>query len=342
MEARIVTEKERKAWDDFVMDNPASIAWQSYGWSEVVRKHYGIAFYPLAVYDGARICGILPLYRVKKGIKGKDELLSVPYAVAGGVLSDEPAVQSILLDRAIQMSRQFGSCRITLKQYKTNIEADLLTDDNYYNRELSLSMNRDELWSRISENNREKVTDALKLGGVLEYPSSDIDAFYKLLLQHLHGSGIPCVGKQWIKDLLAFQMYSIALLKVGGRVVAGTMVKEFKNTISFPFTCLAEKDIPVALPAYALYWKLIEHFAARGKDIFHSGRIPLSDDTEPHRLGWGGTKYRYYYQYAPNSPTRTEYASKRGRKRDLFKQGWKRLPLGIAGYLGPYVVKQFP
>ena len=111
MEAIIVTEKERKAWDDFVMDNPASIAWQSYGWSEVVRKHYGLAFYPIAVYDGRRICGILPLYHVKKGIKGKEELVSVPYAVAGGLLSDGPAVQSILLDRAVLLSRQFGSCR---------------------------------------------------------------------------------------------------------------------------------------------------------------------------------------------------------------------------------------
>ena len=341
MEAVIMQEKDRHTWDEFVMDNPSSIAWQSYGWSEVVRRHYGLDFYPLAVFDGPRICGILPLYRMK-GITGKSELMSVPYAVAGGILADEPGVQSLLIEKAVQLSRQYGGCRITLKQYKIKIGGDLRVDDNYYNRELSLTKDLDELWKSISEQNREKVTEALKLGAVLDYPSTDIDAFYKLLLVHHHRRGIPCVGKRWIEDLLAFQMYSIALLKVGGRVVAGTMVKEFKKTISFPFTCLAENSSDVALPAYALYWKLIEYFAARGKAIFHSGRIPMNDEAEAHRLGWGGTKHQYFYQYHPNTGGKTEFSTRRGRKRDLFEKGWKRLPLSVAGMLGPRIVKYFP
>ena len=341
MEAVIITGKDRRTWDEFVMSNPAAIAWQSYGWSDVVRKHYGLDFYPLAVFEGPRICGILPLYRMK-GMTGKNELISVPYAVAGGILSDGPDVQALLLEKATQLSRRYDSCRIILKQYKIKISGDMRIDDNYYNRELSLTSERKELWGRISEQNREKVTDALKLNAVLDYPSTDSSTFHKLLVQHHHRRGIPCVSKGWIDDLLAFQMYSIALLKIGGYVVAGTMVKEFKDTISFPFTCLAENSNSVSLPAYALYWKLLEHFAARGKAIFHSGRIPTSDDTEPHRLGWGGTKYPYFYQYLPNTAAKTEFAARRGRKRDLFEQGWKRLPLSIAEYLGPRVVKHFP
>jgi hypothetical protein len=341
MEAVIVTEKDRKAWDEYVMNNPSSIAWQSYGWSDVVRKHYGLEFYPIAVFDGNRICGILPLYRVKS-ITGNVELMSVPYAVAGGILADTPAVQTLLLDRAVLLARRHGPCRITLKQYKNRIEGDLKIDDNYYNRELSLTRETGELWKRISEQNRERITDARKNGAVLEYPSTDTGTFHALLLHHHHVRGIPCVGKRWIEDLLAFQMYSIALLKSGGRIVAATMVKEFKDTISFPFTCLADHGGPIALPAYDLYWKLIEHFAAGGKAIFHSGRIPISDDAEAHRLGWGGTKYQYYYQYFPNSGVKTEFKSKRGRKRDLFEKVWKRLPSGIADLLGPRVVKHFP
>src|SRR5512139_4131523 len=111
-EAVIITEKDRQAWDEFVMSNPRSIAWQSYGWSDVLRRHYGLEFFPLAVFDGSRICGILPLYHMK-GLTGKSELLSVPYAVAGGLLADEPAVQKLLIDKAAQLSLRYGSCRIT-------------------------------------------------------------------------------------------------------------------------------------------------------------------------------------------------------------------------------------
>jgi hypothetical protein len=341
MEAVIITEKDRKAWDEYVMNNPFSIAWQSYGWSDVVKKHYGLEFYPLAVFDGNRICGILPLYRVKS-ITGNVELISVPYAVAGGMLADTPAVQTLLLDKAVLLADQNGPCRITLKQYKNRIEGDFRIDDNYYNRELALTRDTSELWKRISELNRERITDARKNCTVLEYPSTDTRTFHTLLLHHHHVRGIPCVGKEWIDDLLAFHMYSIALLKSGGRIVAATMVKEFKDTISFPFTCMADHGEPIALPAYDLYWKLIERFAAEGKAIFHSGRIPISDDTEEHRLGWGGGEYPYYYQYFPNSSGKTEFATKRGRKRDIVEKVWKRLPRGIAGLLGPYVVKYYP
>ena len=341
MEAVIITEKDRQVWDEFVMSNPASIAWQSYGWSDVVRKHYGLDFFPVAVFDGPRISGILPLYHMK-GMGRKNELISVPYAVAGGLLAEDPKVRAMLLDKAIRMSGEYGGCRITLKQYKIKVEGDLRIDDNYYNRELSLSKDVGEVWKRITEQNREKVTDALKLGAVLDYPSADSSTFHKFLVLHHHRRGVPCVGKRWIDDLLAFQMYSIALLKVGGNIVAATMVKEFKDTISFPFTCLADSAGPVALPAYALYWKLIEHFAEMGKAIFHSGRIPTTDETEPHRLGWGGTKHQYFIQYHPNTATKTEYATRRGRKRALFEEGWKRLPLGLADFLGPRVVKHFP
>jgi len=339
MKAVIITERERQAWDAYVMGNPAAIAWQSYGWSDVVRKNYQLEFYPLAVFDGPDICGILPLYRMTGK---KNELISVPYAVAGGILAERPEVQDLLVEKAIDLSRQYGSSRITLKQYKIMINGDMRIDNNYYNRELSLTRDRTELWGRISEQNRERVTDAMKLDVRLEYPSSDSSTFHKLLLHHHHRRGIPCVGKRWIDDLQAFEMYSIALLKVGERVVAGTMVKEFKDTISFPFTCLVGENGGVSLPAYALYWKLIEHFAERGKAIFHSGRIPTSDQAEPYRLGWGGTKYPYFYQYIPNNAARTEFATRRGRKRILFEKGWKRLPRVVAGYLGPHVVKHFP
>ena len=341
MESVVLTGKDRKIWDGYVMDSPASIAWQTYGWSDVVGSHYGLDFFPLAVVEGRHIRGILPLY-LFKSITGKNALISVPYAVAGGMLADGPDAQSLLLEKAVDLSRRYGSCRIVLKQYKIRMQCDLRTDDNYYNRELPLTGGIDNIWDRISERNRERVSDSMKISAVLDYPSSGSSAFHKLLTHHLHNIGVPCVGEKWIEDLLASQMYSIALLRKGGAILAATMVKEFKDTVSFPFTCLAGNNDDVSLPAYALYWKLIGYFAARGKAIFHSGRIPVSGEAEPHRLGWGGAKYQYFYQYYPNSETKTEYLVKRGSKRNLIGQCWKRLPSPITGYLGPHVVKYFP
>jgi hypothetical protein len=38
----------------------------------------------------------------------------------------------------------------------------------------------------------------------------------------------------------------------------------------------------------------------------------------------------------------TEFSSKRGSKRQLVEKMWKRMPLAVAGILGPAVARQFP
>jgi hypothetical protein len=137
-------------------------------------------------------------------------------------------------------------------------------------------------------------------------------------------------------------MYSIAFLKHNGSIVAGTMIKKYKKTVSFPFTCIPDQTHKSYACVYDLYWKLITTFAEEGLEIFHSGRIPNSDQTDIYRLGWGGTKYTYYNQYYPRGESSTEYKTRRGGKRELLTALWKRLPLAMTRYIGPIIVRQFP
>jgi hypothetical protein len=246
------------------------------------------------------------------------------------------------VEKAIKISKQHNDSPLTLKQYKVKINCDLSVDASFHNKELNIARPRNEIWKELSAVNKQKIEESQKLNLQFEYPSDQIDVFYRMLLKHHQRRGIPCVNRNWVRDLIAFKMYSLALLKKDDKIIAGTLVKEFKDTISFPFTSIAEGKDEKSSYAYALYWKLLEHFSANGKSIFHSGRIPFTDQADDYRLGWGGTKHQYYYQYHPNTDTKTEYASKRGWKRDVMQQCWKRLPVSIAGFLGPHVVKLFP
>ena len=341
MEVVIIDEMQRLLWEDFVHENRHSIAWHSYEWREVLQRHYKFIFYPFAVIDSDKIVCILPLYYMKTTM-GMHSLISVPYVVAGGILSDFEEVREALLKKAVDISKKHGLCGIVLKQYKVKMKGDLLTDDNYFNRELSLTQDLNQTIGQFSEINRQMIEETEKDRFVLEYPNNDIFPFYKLLSHHSHRKGIPCVRRGWIDDLLRFKMYSIALLKRGNEIVAGTMIKEFKKTVSFPFTCIKGTSEAESRYAYCLYWKLIQYFSKKGSEIFHSGRIPANEATDPYRLGWGGNKHTYFYQYYPNINMNTEYSIKKGRKRILFEKCWKLLPFGIAEKVGPAIVKQFP
>lgn len=352
MRALLIEDAQRSDWDNFVQTTPLAVSWHRYDWSEVLRKYYRLKFYPLVALDGSKVTGILPLYQVRT-LRTSQALFSIPYVVAGGIVAENEAAQQALLNKAIELAEQTRSTHIVLRQYKAKIEGNLKTDDGHYNRELTLSENLDDVWKSISETNRAKIAETRKYELVLEYPSGDLDRFYQVLLKNQRDLGLPCVSKRWVAHLLATGMYRIALLKRNSTIVAGTLAKRFKDTVSFPLSCLPDQSERSTLFAYNLYSQLLTRFAQDGVRIFHSGRIPRKDAAPAYRLGWGGAKCYYYYQYYESSfghYARYSEASKEesalanvtGWKRRLFESVWKRIPLRVAAILGPTIVAQFP
>lgn len=340
MEVIVLPEERSNEWAEFLKDVTQSVAWQNYDWADVIKRNYSTRFYPLCAVDSGAICGILPLYHVKTLIKG-DVLISVPYAVAGGIATDSDEAENLLLNKAIEIAEVHNSCDITFKQYKKKINSNLRTDSNYFNRELDLKKGEAVIWNEFDEENKEKVKRMKNKTFYLEYPSQELDLFYRMLYRHHHQRGIPCVTKKWIKTLIQFGMYKIALLKNDNQIVAGTLVKEdHRDAISLPFTCVPSPEYENY--AYVLYWYLIKRSVDLGKLVFHSGRIPENEETDKYRLGWGGIKHKYWYQYYAQNSTSTEYSTKRGTKRKVFTATWRHLPSFMTKTIGPTIVRQFP
>ncbi len=341
MDVAVVKKRNQGDWDRFVQESPGVIAWHQYRWADILAQHYGTEFYPLAVYDGVRICGILPLYRIKT-LRSGEALISIPHFVAGGIVAEQEDVRRALLDKAVAMAKQLNIKRLAFRQYKVKLAGPLSTDENYYNRELELSPDLDKVWKSISQTNREKILESQAYNLELDYPSADTSSFFRLLLHDQHAAGVPCVSKAWVTGLFDTGAYEIALLRHKGELVAGTMVKKFRDTVSYPFTCLRDQSDLNVLFAYNLYWQIISKLAKQGIRISHSGRIPITEAAFGYRLGWGGTKYSYYYQYYGYGEKQMEFSTKRGRKRQLAESVWKKMPMSVAQVLGPVVVKQFP
>lgn len=342
MRTVIVNDSKKADCDRFVASTPGVISWHQYDWRDVLDRFYGLQYYPVAVYDGAAICGILPLY-LARTLRAGRALISIPYVVAGGIVAADEAVQQMLLQKAIALCKLTNSTHIVLKQYKLKIGGELRTDEGYYNRELALSRNVDDVWKAISKANRERIEETWKCDIALDYPSQDMNGFYSLLFANQHAIGLPCVSRRWIECLVGAQMYRIALLKHKGTIVAGTLVKQFKDTVSFPFTSLPDQDERSMLFAFNLYWKLISQLAVEGVHIFHSGRIPLGELAPEYRLGWGGAKCYYYYQYyGSHGGKRKAGTPGRGRMRKVFEMVWKKIPRSLAAAIGPSIVRQFP
>ena len=174
MKIEIIDESKRKAWESFINEQPKAIAWQSYKWFDVLKKHYNVDFYPIVAFEGNEIRGILPLYNLKKSHK-KNLLMSVPFAVAGGIVSTNNESEKLLLDKAIELAGKHDNSNITFKQYKHKVEGQLTTDENYCNKELQLNTNLDKVWNQISEFNRQKVEEGKNFKYEIEFNSKKIN-----------------------------------------------------------------------------------------------------------------------------------------------------------------------
>jgi hypothetical protein len=175
MEIRLLQESEANAWDAYLDKATDAIAWQAYGWSQVLAEHYRFEFLPFAAFDSKKICGVVPLY-ASHGSKGVD-LVSVPHAVAGGIVGDTPAVRSALLDRILQEKQARNARSLTLKQYKVRIDGELGTDENYYNRELTLQRKPEKLLEQFAPQNCQALQTVNPADVQLEYPSADVKGF---------------------------------------------------------------------------------------------------------------------------------------------------------------------
>ena len=336
MELKTLDYNDKKKWNDYVYNHKDSIAWHAYDWSEVVSKNYNIKFFPFATYKGNEITGILPLYKVN------NKLISVAHAVAGGILANDKEAQKLLLDKAIETARAENIDKIIFKQYKIKIDAELSTDENFINKELNISRPIDKILNDFDDKNKFELNNITDEYYKLDFSPENIDIFYEILFNHNHRNGLPCVSKKWIKDLVDFKMYEIVLLRKGNQILAATMIKKYKKTVSFPFSSPLGKKQDNISNMYILYWLLIKHLSNEGIEIFHSGRIPKSNKADIYRLGWGGTAFNYYYQYYPKSIKKTEFAIKRGIKRELITKVWRMTPKFITRSIGPKIISKFP
>jgi hypothetical protein len=337
----VINETRRDEWDAYLDKNDLSIAWQRYEWHDILKKHYSHDFFPLAALRDNRICGVFPLYKLHDKA-ARNRLISVPFAVAGGIVSDSLEIEKTLLEYAVTLSKEQHADSIVLKQYKHKVSGDLRSDDTFFNRELSLLGGLDGVWNQLDPENRAMISKAKNDGLTLEYPSTNFDIFYKILLSHHHRQGIPCESKKWVEDLITSSMYTMALVFCKGQAVTGTMVKTFKKTVSFPFTALDKNNALSKRAVYRLYWELISLYSQKGYEIIHSGRIPGDESAPAFRLGWGGEKFPYFYQYFPRTQTTTEVKRKRGLKRRMFSIFWRLLPKKITSFIGPKIVRKFP
>ena len=87
------------------------------------------------------------------------------------------------------------------------------------------------------------------------------------------------------------------------------------------------------------YWELMRRSCARGLKLFDYGRSKQGTGPYAFKKNWGFEPTPLHYEYQLYKRDAVPQNNPANAKYQLMIEAWRRLPLGVANWLGPHIVR---
>jgi len=336
---------EDAAWDAYVEAHPLGSPYHLTAWRDAIEQTFGHEARYLAARRGGVMVGVLPLFHVRSLLFGS-MLVSVAFAVYGGVLADDEDAARALEDAAVGLADSLGVDYLELRDRVDRAERGGTRKDLYVTFRKPLPGSPEEVLGQIPRKTRRMVRLGIKAGlvGELGRGARVVDEFYRLFALNLRKLGTPAFPKTLIENLLAAFGERADILVVRTpekRPVAAVLNLYFRDEV-LPYYSGATPEAQPLGGNNFLYYDLMVKSIERGHRIFDFGRSKA--DTGPYHFkrhfGFEPEPlpYRFHLVRAQSmpdlNPTNPKYRK--------AIEAWKRLPLALTTWIGPRIVRGIP
>jgi FemAB-related protein (PEP-CTERM system-associated) len=325
-------------WDAFVAGCREATFFHRSGWQQVIESVFGHRTHFLYAERGGRNEGVLPLARVKSVLFG-DALVSLPFAVYGGVAAASPEAATALEDAAQSLARRLGVDHLELRNVAAR-HPDWPTQDLYVTFRKPIDPDPEANMLAIPRKQRAMVRKGIRnaLSGEID-PTPD--RFFALYADNVHRHGTPALPKRYFDVLqraFGADCEVLTVVDPGGRPVSSVMSFYFRDEV-LPYYAgddVAARDL--AANDFK-YWELMRRACERKLRVFDYGRSKQGTGSYAFKKNWGFEPSPLHYEYRlyrgaaipQNNPANPRYRR--------FIALWRRLPIGFANRLGPIIVR---
>jgi FemAB-related protein (PEP-CTERM system-associated) len=339
--------REWTAWEAYVRRACGATFFHLPGWRRVVENTFGHRALYLVARRGEEITGVLPLFALASLLFGRS-LVSLPFAVGGGALADDPETAAALL-RAAQEEAELRQVDYLELRSEHPLSPALLTKDLYVTFRASLRESEEALLKRMERKRRQMMSYAARAGYTWRVAGAEeLPLFFRLFAENMRHHGTPIYPRRFLAEILAQYPGEANLFFVsqGGKTLAGTLNLLFGGVL-MPFYA---GHAPVA-PAGGvrprgvddfLYLALLRWGRENGFQTFDFGRSKRGTGAYQFKARWGMDEVPLAYQYHPVRAKELPNVSPANPRYAAFIAAWKRLPLPVALLLGPAIVKRVP
>ena len=325
-------------WDKFVFSCPGATFFHRSGWQNIVRNVFHHETYFLYAEEDGVIQGVLPLGHVNSWLFG-NSLTGLPFAVYGGVAADNPLAADALELEAERIARHLGVAHLELRNVNPR-HADWPTQDLYVTFRKEILDGEEANMLAIPRKQRAMVRKGIK-NGLVSQIDSNVDRFFALFADNVHRHGTPAMPKKYFKALqteFGTDCEVLTVVAPDGRALSSVLSFYFRDEVMPYYAGDDEAARDLAANDFK-YWELMRRACVRGLKKFDYGRSKRGTGPYAFKKNWGFEPTPLYYEYRLYKRDAIPQNNPNNAKYKLMISIWRRMPIGLANWLGPFVVR---
>ena len=325
-------------WDAFVETCPAATFFHKTGWQTIVGEVFRHPTYFLYAERAGVIEGVLPLAHVASRLFG-NALVSLPFAVYGGVAASSAQAAAALESEAQAIARRCGVDHLELRNVVER-HPDWPQQDLYVTFRKELLPDAEANLQAIPRKQRAMVRKGIK-NGLSSTLDVDTARFFALYADNVHRHGTPALPRRYFDALVRVFPDACEILTVegnDGEALSSVLSFYFRDEVLPYYAGDATAARELAANDFK-YWELMRLACARNVRIFDYGRSKRGTGSFAFKKNWGFEAQPLHYEYClyrrdsipQNNPSNAKYR--------LLIAAWRRLPIALANRLGPLIVR---
>jgi FemAB-related protein (PEP-CTERM system-associated) len=325
-------------WDAFVLGCPEATFFHRAGWQRIIRNVFGHPTYYLYAERDGRIEAVLALAHVTSLVFG-NALVSLPFAVYGGVAAETRESAALLEEEAQRLARELAVDHLELRNIVQR-HPDWPKQDLYvtFRKEILADVEANMLG--IPRRQRAMVRKGVKNGLASEI-DRDPTRFFALFADNVHRHGTPALPKRYFEALqreFADDCEVLTVVDSSARPVSSVLSFYFRDEV-LPYYAGDDQAARELAANDFKYWELMRRACLRGCKVFDYGRSKQGTGSYAFKKNWGFEPIPLHYEYQLYRGTSIPQNNPMNPKYRAFIALWRRLPIGLANQLGPYIVR---
>ena len=327
-----------RRWDAFVMACPEATFFHRAGWQNVLSGVLKHPCYFLYAHHAGEVLGVLPLAHVQSWLFGRS-LVSLPFAVYGGVAASQPDVAQALEREAQALAQQLGVAHLELRHRQAR-HPDWPQQGLYVTFQKDLAP--DESTNLLAIPRKQRAMIRKGMGhGLVSVLDPQPHRFFALYANNMLRHGTPALPLSYFKALKAEFGDDCEVMTVQnpqGQAVSSVLSFYFRQEV-LPYYA---GDLPCARALAAndfKYWELMRRAGERGFMRFDFGRSKQGTGSYAFKKNWGFEPSPLHYEYCLYQRDSVPQHNPSNARYQQLIALWRRLPQGLANWLGPHVVR---